>query len=161
MCKGGGMRNIEGILSGKGLKFAIVVARFNDFITEKLLQGAKDCLIRHEVKDEDIDVYRVPGAFEIPQVTNWLIELRKYDGIICLGAIIRGETPHFDYIASQVSRGLAQLSLQTKIPIGFGILTTDSTEQAIERAGAKLGNKGFQAALSVLELINLKRQISP
>ncbi len=153
------MKTFEGILTGKGLKFAIVVSRFNEFITRKLLDGARDCLLRHEVKDDDIEVFWVPGAFEIPQVTRWILDSKNYDGVICLGAVIRGETPHFDYIAGQVARGLAQLSLKSDIPIGFGILTTETTEQAIERAGAKLGNKGFQAALSVLELINLRKNI--
>lgn len=149
----------EGKLIGKGLKFAIVVSRFNDFITNKLLEGALDALERHEVKKEDIDIVKVPGAFEIPLVAKKMA-LKDYDAVICLGAVIRGATPHFEYVSAEVSKGIANASLETGKPIIFGIITADTVEQAIERAGTKMGNKGFAAALSAIEMANLMRQIS-
>ncbi len=149
----------EGKLIGKGLKFAIVVSRFNDFITNKLLEGTLDALERHEVKKEDIDIVKVPGAFEIPLVAKKMA-LKDYDAVICLGAVIRGATPHFEYVSAEVSKGIANASLETGKPIIFGIITADTVEQAIERAGTKMGNKGFAAALSAIEMANLMRQIS-
>ncbi len=149
----------EGKLIGKGLKFAIVVSRFNDFITNKLLEGTLDALERHEVKKENIDIVKVPGAFEIPLVAKKMA-LRDYDAVICLGAVIRGATPHFEYVSAEVSKGIANASLETGKPIIFGIITADTVEQAIERAGTKMGNKGFAAALSAIEMANLMRQIS-
>lgn len=146
---------LEGFLSAKGKNIAIVVSRFNDFITTKLLAGAEDCLLRHECKPEDITVVKVPGAFEIPFTTKKLALTKKYDAVICLGAVIRGATPHFDYVASEVSKGIASVSLETGIPCSFGVLTTDNLEQAIERAGSKSGNKGWDAAMSAIEMVNL------
>ncbi|NOX36967.1 MAG: 6,7-dimethyl-8-ribityllumazine synthase [Calditrichaeota bacterium] len=148
-------KTVEGMLSGKGKRFAIVVGRFNEFITRKLLEGALDCLRRHETADPDILVVWAPGSFEIPLVAKTIAEGGRYDAIICLGAVIRGATPHFDYVAAEVSKGIAQASLQTGVPIAFGVLTTDTVEQAIERAGTKAGNKGWDAALSALEMANL------
>ncbi len=150
---------IQGKLDGKDHKFSIVVSRFNSFISEKLLDGAIDCLLRHNVKQEDIKVYWVPGSFEIPSVAKKLAQSKNSDAIICLGCVIRGETPHFDYIAAEVSKGIAQVSLETGVPVIFGVLTTDTIEQAIERAGTKAGNKGFDAALTAIELVNLYRQL--
>jgi 6,7-dimethyl-8-ribityllumazine synthase len=132
-----------------------VVSRFNQFITDKLLEGAIDALIRSGANDDEIDVFQVPGSFEIPLVVKRIANKKKYDAIICLGTVIRGETPHFDYIAAEVSKGIAMLNLEYAIPVAFGIITADNTEQAIERAGSKLGNKGFQAAQSTIELLNL------
>jgi len=152
-------RTFEGQLIGEGLKFAIVVARFNEFITGKLLEGAEDALTRHGVDMADIDVAWVPGAFEIPLVAKRLAATGRYDGVICLGAVIRGATPHFDYVAAEVSKGIANTSLQTGVPILFGVLTTDTIEQAIERAGTKAGNKGFDAAEAAIEMANLLRTI--
>lgn len=149
----------EGNYSGKGKKFAIVVGRFNEFIGSKLLGGAKDALMRHETDEDMIDVFWVPGAFEIPLVTKKLAETKKYDAIITLGAVIRGATPHFDYVAAEVSKGVAQVALQTGTPVMFGVLTTDTIEQAIERAGTKAGNKGFDAAMTALEVVNLLEKI--
>lgn len=146
---------IEGKFEGKGLKIAIVVSRFNDFITSKLTDGAVDALIRHNVKDTDIDVYKVPGAFEIPFVCKKVVEKKKYDAVIALGAVIRGATPHFEYVASEVSKGVANVGLTTDIPVIFGVLTTDTIEQAVERAGTKAGNKGYDAAIGALEMVNL------
>ncbi|MCX5893130.1 MAG: 6,7-dimethyl-8-ribityllumazine synthase, partial [Deltaproteobacteria bacterium] len=142
-------------LNGAGLKFALVVSRFNSFITERLLEGALDCLRRQGVAEDDLMVARVPGAWEIPVVVKRLAQAKAYDGVICLGAVIRGSTPHFDYVAAEVSKGIAQVSLETGVPISFGILTTDSIEQAIERAGSKAGNKGFAAAEAAIETVNL------
>jgi len=153
------IQTFQGKLDGTNLKFSIVVSRFNNFITEKLLDGAIDCLIRHNVKQDDIKIYWVPGAFEIPTLAKKLAQARNSDAIICLGAVIRGETPHFDYIAAEVSKGIAQVSLETGIPVTFGVLTTDTIEQAIERAGTKSGNKGFDAALTAIELANLYRLV--
>ncbi len=149
------MRTVEGNLIGAGLKFALVVSRVNSFITERLLDGALDCLRRQGVADDDLIVARVPGAWEIPVVTKRLAQAKAYDGVICLGAVIRGSTPHFDYVAAEVSKGIAQVSLETGVPISFGILTTDTLEQAIERAGSKAGNKGFAAAEAAIEMVNL------
>ena len=149
------MRIIEGMLRGEGKKFAIVVSRFNDFITSKLLDGALDCLYRHGVKDEDLSLVRVPGAFEIPLAAQKLAQSGKYDGVICLGAVIRGATTHYDYVCNEVSKGIAKVSLDTNIPVGFGIVTTENIEQAIERAGTKSGNKGYDTAMSVLEMADL------
>ena len=149
------MRIIEGMLRGEGKKFAIVVSRFNDFITSKLLDGALDCLHRHGVKDDDLSLIRVPGAFEIPLAAQKLAQSGDYDGVICLGAVIRGATTHYDYVCSEVSKGIAKVSLDTSIPVGFGIVTTENIEQAIERAGTKSGNKGYDTAMSVLEMADL------
>jgi 6,7-dimethyl-8-ribityllumazine synthase len=150
---------IEGKLIAKDLKFAIVVSRFNDFITSKLLDGAMDAIIRHGGSNNNVDVVRVPGAFEMPVVAKKLAETKKYDAIVCLGAVIRGATPHFEYIASEVAKGLATVSLETGVPVSFGVLTTDTLEQAIERAGTKAGNKGFDAAMSAIEMANLFKQL--
>ena len=149
----------EGMLSGQGLKFAIVVARFNELVTERLLEGARDALRRHGVADDAVDVARVPGAFEIPLVAKTLAQSGRYDAVICLGAVIRGATPHFDYVASNVASGIAHAARETKIPILFGVLTTDTIEQAVERAGAKAGNKGFDAAVAAIEMANLLRTL--
>jgi 6,7-dimethyl-8-ribityllumazine synthase len=149
----------EGTLLGKGLKFGVVISRFNEFITSKLLGGAKDALIRHGVKEDDIDVAWVPGSFEIPLVAKKLAQTGKYDAIICLGAVIRGATPHFEYIASEAAKGIARVGLDTGLPISFGIITADTLEQAIERAGTKQGNKGFDAAVDAIEMANLIKGI--
>ncbi len=149
----------EGIINGKGKKIGIVWSRFNEFIGSKLLDGAKDALIRHEVSVDDIDVYKVPGAYEIPFILKQIANKKKYDAIICIGAVIRGATPHFDFVASEVSKGVAQVSLQSDVPVIFGVLTTDTIEQAIERAGTKSGNKGYQVAMDALEMANLKANI--
>ncbi len=146
---------IEGNLKGDGKKLGIVVARFNSFISEKLLEGAIDSLVRSGVKDKDIDVARVPGAFEIPLVTQKMAKSGKYDAVICLGVVIRGATPHFDYVAGEVAKGAAQVMLDTGVPVLFGVLTTETIEQAIERAGSKAGNKGSDVAVAALEMINL------
>ncbi len=146
---------IEGKLWGEGYKFGLVVSRFNSFITERLLEGALDALYRHGTREDDIEIVKVPGSFEIPYAAHKMAQQRKYHAIICLGALIRGATPHFDYIAAEVTKGIANTSLQTGIPILFGVLTTDSLEQAIERAGSKMGNKGWEAAVAALEIVNL------
>lgn len=151
---------IEGKLTAAGLKFGIVVSRFNDFITEKLLGGALDALIRTGASDEDITVMRVPGAFEIPMAAKKAAVSGAYDAVICLGAVIRGSTPHFDYVAAEVSKGVASVGLETGVPVAFGVVTTDTIEQAIERAGTKAGNKGWDAAITAIEMVNLSRQIS-
>ena len=145
----------EGKLDAKGLKFGIIVSRFNSFIGERLLEGAVDALVRHGGDDKYIHVARVPGAFEIPLAAKKMAESGKYDAIICLGAVIRGSTPHFDYVASEVSKGVASVSLDSGVPIAFGVLTTDTIEQAVERAGTKAGNKGFEAAVTAIETANL------
>lgn len=152
-----GFNIIEGKFDGTGLKIAIVVSRFNDFITEKLTEGAADALIRHNVKAGDIDVYKVPGAFEIPFICRKVTEKNEYDAVIALGAVIRGATPHFEYVSSEVSKGVANIGLSANIPVIFGVLTTDTIEQAIERAGTKAGNKGADAAMGALEMANLLR----
>ena len=146
-------------LIAKGGKFAIVASRFNEFITSRLIEGALDCLIRHGVDESDIRVIWVPGSFEIPFAAAKLVEKGKEDAIICLGAVIKGETPHFDYVASEVSKGIAALQLKGKKPLSFGVITADNLEQAIDRAGAKDGNKGYQAAISAIELANLQKLI--
>lgn len=152
-------KTFEGRLSGQGLKFALVVARFNELVTERLLDGARDALRRHGVADDAVDVARVPGAFEIPLAAKTLAQSGRYDAVICLGAVIRGATPHFDYVASNVASGIAQAARETKLPILFGVLTTDTIEQALERAGAKAGNKGFDAAVAAIEMANLMRAL--
>jgi 6,7-dimethyl-8-ribityllumazine synthase len=152
-------RMIEGKLWGEGFRFGIVVSRFNGFITERLLEGAIDGLVRHGVRDDDIDVLRVPGSFEVPVAAKRLAALNRYHAIICLGAVIRGATPHFDYIAGQVSNGVAGIALGTGVPCIFGILTTETVEHAIERAGTKMGNKGWEAALSAIEMANALGQL--
>ena len=153
------MKTIEGKLVSKGYKFAIVISRFNEMIGKKLLDGALDGLLRHEVKEKDISVIWVPGAFEIPLVAQKAAVTGKFDAVICLGSLIRGATPHFEYISSEVTKGIAQVALQTGLPVVYGILTTDTIEQAIERAGTKSGNKGFNAAVSAVEMVNLFREL--
>ena len=149
----------EGVLLGKGLKFGLVVSRFNEFITKKLLDGAQDALLRHGVSEEDIDVTWVPGSFEIPLVAKRLAQTKRYDAVICLGAVIRGATPHFEYIAAEVTKGIAKTSLEAGLPVSYGIITADTLEQAIERAGTKAGNKGFDAAVNAIEMANLLKNI--
>ena len=149
----------EGKLVLEKARCAIVVSRFNDFITSKLLSGCIDCLVRHNIKEEDIDVYWVPGAFEIPAVASRIAKKRKHDAIICLGAVIRGSTPHFDFVCAETSKGIAKVGLDTDLPVIYGVITTDSIEQAIERAGTKSGNKGWSAALSAIEMIELYRSL--
>lgn len=151
--------NIEGSFDGRGLKFGIVVSRFNDFIAGRLLEGALDALGRHEVSDEDITVVRVPGSWEIPLAANRLAKSGGYDAILCLGVLIRGQTPHFDYIAAEASKGVAQASMDSGVPLMFGIVTAENLEQAIDRAGAKAGNKGFDAAMAGLEMANLLKAL--
>ncbi|NPA13086.1 MAG: 6,7-dimethyl-8-ribityllumazine synthase [Aquificae bacterium] len=153
------MKILEGQLNAEGLKFAIVVGRFNSLITEKMLEGALDCILRHGGEENNITIVKVPGSFEIPLTAKKLAKTGKYDAVICLGAVIRGATPHFDYVAAEVSKGIAQVSLETEIPIAYGILTTDTLEQAVERAGTKMGNKGFDAALSAIEMANVLKGI--
>ncbi|MBC7357814.1 MAG: 6,7-dimethyl-8-ribityllumazine synthase [Desulfacinum sp.] len=153
------MRVFEGNLRAEGLKFGIVVSRFNDFICERLLGGAVDALTRTGAHEADIDVYKVPGAFEIPLTAKKVAASGRYDAVICLGAVIRGATPHFDYVAAEVSKGIATVSLETAVPITFGVLTTDTLEQAIERAGSKAGNKGFEAAMAAVEMVNLFKNV--
>lgn len=153
------MKIINGQLSSTGKKFAIVVSRFNEFITNKLVAGALDMLTRHGAKEEDITVVWVPGAFEISSVAKKLADSSKYDAVICVGCVIRGSTPHFDYVSSEVSKGVAMVGLSSKIPVVFGVLTTDTIEQAIERAGTKAGNKGADAAVTAIEMVSLFEQI--
>ena len=157
------MNIVEGKLLAQGLKFGIVVARFNEFITSKLLSGAEDTLVRHGAREDDITVAWVPGAFEIPLVAKKMAQSGKYDGIICLGAVIRGATSHYDYVCNEVSKGIALVNMETGVPCGFGVLfgvlTTDTIEQAIERSGSKAGNKGSDTAASMIEMINLMRQL--
>ncbi len=153
------IRQIEGVLSATETRFALVVSRFNDFIGQKLVEGAVDCIRRHGGSEEQITIYRCPGAFELPMVAKKVALSGKYDAIITLGAIIRGSTPHFDVIAAEAAKGIAQVSLDTGVPIAFGVLTTENIEQAIERAGTKAGNKGFDAAMTAIEMVNLYRQI--
>lgn len=148
-------RILEAKLLAEGKKFALIMSRFNDFITEKLVSGAVDALLRSGARDEDIDLVKVPGAFEIPLVAKRMAAKGRYDAIICLGAVIRGATPHFDYVSAEVSKGIAMVSLEADVPVIFGIITTDTIEQAIERAGAKAGNKGWSAAMSAVEMANL------
>ena len=153
------MKILEGKLVAKEIKVGIVAARFNEFITSKLIGGAKDGLVRHDVKEEDITVAWVPGAFEIPLIAAKMAQSGNYDAIICLGAVIRGNTDHYDYVCSEVSKGIAQVSLSAGIPVMFGVLTTDTIEQAIERAGTKAGNKGYDCALGAIEMVNVMREI--
>ncbi len=148
----------EGKLDAKGLKIAIVVSRFNSFITERLLEGALDALRRHGAEEGEVDIYKVPGAFEIPLMAKRLSKKADLDGIICLGAVIRGATPHFEYVASEVAKGIALVSLESEKPISFGVITSENIEQAIERAGTKSGNKGFDAAVSIIEMANLLKK---
>ena len=148
----------EGKLNAKGFRFAIVVSRFNSFITDRLVEGALDALKRHGADDNKIDIYRVPGSFEIPLAAKLVARKKEIDGVICLGAVIKGATPHFHYVASEVSKGIAQPSLELEKPIAFGIITSDSIEQAIERAGTKAGNKGYDAAMSAIEMVNLIKE---
>ena len=147
--------HIQGILTAQNRKFAIVISRFNDFISSKMLDGALDCLQRHQASEKDIKIFWVPGSFEIPTVAHRLAKNQKYDAIICLGAVIRGATPHFEYIAAEVAKGVAHTSMETGVPVIFGIITADTLEQAIERAGTKSGNKGWDAALSAIEMADL------
>lgn len=152
-------KSVEGDLNGAGHKVGIVVSRFNDFITGRLVDGAVDCLVRHGVKDSDIEVVKVPGAFEIPMAAKRMIGKKKYHAVLCLGAVIRGATPHFEYVAGEAAKGIGALAREASIPVLFGVLTTDNLEQAIERAGAKSGNKGWETALAAIEMINLYKQL--
>ncbi len=153
------IKTIEGRLDARGLKIALVACRFNDFIVDRLIGGAVDYLVRHGMARENLTLYRVPGAFEMPVLVKRLAGKKDLDGIVCLGAVIRGATPHFDYVASEATKGIAQSSIESGMPVGFGLLTTDSLEQAIERAGSKAGNKGVEAAAAVLELIRVMEQV--
>ena len=150
---------IEGKLDASGLKVGIAISRFNSFISERLLEGSIDALLRHGADEKNLDVVRVPGAFELPLVTKKMVESGKYDAVICLGAVIRGATPHFDYVSAEVSKGIASVSLDAGVPVALGVLTTDNIEQAVERAGSKSGNKGFEAAVTVIEMVNLFRSM--
>ncbi len=149
----------EGKIYGEGKKFGVIVSRFNDFISDRLLGGALDALVRHGTKDEDIDIIKVPGAFEIPFMAKKMAEKKKHDAVICLGAVIRGSTPHFEYVSAEVSKGVAQVSLESGVPIIFGVITTDTLEQAIERAGSKSGNKGWSAAVAAMEMADLAASV--
>ena len=151
---------IQGELSGKDLKIGIVAARFNDFITSRLVDGALDALQRHGVADSDIEILKVPGSYEIPLVAKALAQSKKYHAVICLGAVIRGATPHFEYVSAEVSKGVAAAAMESGLPVIFGVLTTDTIEQAIERAGTKSGNKGWDAAISAIEMANLMKQMA-
>ena len=153
------MKTLEGKLVSDGMKVGIVAARFNEFITSKLVSGAMDGLTRHNVKEEDIQVAWVPGAFELPLIAKKMAQNDKYDAVICLGAVIKGSTPHFDYVCAEASKGIASVSLSTEKPVIFGVLTTDTIEQAIERAGTKAGNKGFECAEGAIEMVNLSREL--
>jgi len=153
------MKIIEGELQAKGLKFGIVISRFNDFITSKLLEGAKDALLRHGAKEDDIDVVKVPGSFEIPIIAKKMALKQIYNAIICLGTVIRGATPHFEYISAEVSKGIASASMDTGVPIAFGVITCDTIEQAVERAGTKSGNKGWDAAITAIEMAQLLKKL--
>lgn len=150
---------IEGKLNAEGIKVGIIVGRFNSFIGERLLEGALDALVRHGADDSQITVARVPGAFEIPLAAQKMAQSGKYDALICLGAVIRGSTPHFDYVAAEVTKGIAHVTLGSGVPVAFGVLTTDTIEQSIERAGTKAGNKGFDAAMTIIETVNLFREM--
>ncbi len=153
------MKVIQGELQAKGLRFAVIVSRFNDFITSRLLDGAVDALLRHGAKEEDIDVVKVPGAFEIPLAAKKTAAKGSYNAVICLGTVIRGATPHFEYVASEVSKGVASVSLETGVPIAFGVITSDTIEQAVERAGTKSGNKGFDAAITAIEMAQVLKKL--
>lgn len=152
------IKQIEGSLSASGIRFALVVSRFNDFIGQKLVEGALDCILRHGGSEENVTIYRCPGAFELPMVSKKVALSGSADAVIALGVIIRGSTPHFDVIAAEATKGIAQVSLDTMVPVSFGVLTTENLEQAIERAGTKSGNKGFDAAMTAMEMVNLYRQ---
>ena len=153
------MNILEGKVVAEGMKVGTVVARFNEFITSKLLSGAIDGLVRHDVNEDDVDVAWVPGAFEIPLVASKMAKSRKYDAVICLGAVIRGSTSHYDYVCNEVSKGIAAVSMENDIPVMFGVITTENIEQAIERSGSKAGNKGYECALGAIEMVNLIRKI--
>jgi len=153
------MKTFEGELQAKGLKFAVIVSRFNDFITNKLLEGSIDALIRHGASEQNIDVIKVPGAFELPLIAKTVAGRKKHDAVICLGTIIRGATPHFDYVAAEASKGIATASMETGIPIAFGVVTSDTIEQAVERAGSKSGNKGWDAAMVAIEMAQLLKKL--
>ena len=153
------VRQLEGHLNAKGFRFGLVVSRFNEFISGKLLTGAMDALKRHDAGDEDIEILWVPGAFEIPLIAKKMAVSKRYDAVICLGAVIRGSTPHFEYVAAEVSKGIALVGLETEIPVMFGIITSDTLEQAIDRAGSKAGNKGWDAALGAIEMLNIIKGI--
>jgi 6,7-dimethyl-8-ribityllumazine synthase len=151
---------LEGKLSAAGLRFAVIVSRFNDFISSRLVDGAMDALVRHGANEKEVTLLKVPGAFEIPLVAKKIAESGKYDAVVCLGAVIRGATPHFEYVAAEVSKGIAAVALESNIPVTFGVLTTDNLEQAIERAGSKAGNKGYEAAVAAMEMANLFRELT-
>ena len=153
------MNIFEGKLVSDGIKIGIVAARFNEFIVSKLIAGARDALLRHDVKEDDIDLAWVPGAFEIPLIAKKMAESGKYDAVICLGAVIRGATSHYDYVCNEVSKGIASVSLSSGVPVLFGVVTTENIEQAIERAGTKAGNKGYDSAMAAIEMVNLVRQV--
>lgn len=153
------MKTLEGKITGQGLKVAVVVSRFNEFITNKLLGGAVDCLTRHDCKEENITVAWVPGAFEIPMVAKKIAMSKKYDAVICLGAVIRGATPHFDYVCAECAKGIAQVGMESSVPVTFGVLTTENIQQAVERAGSKSGNKGVDAAMAAMEMASLMKEI--
>lgn len=153
------MKVIEGNLRGEGVKVAIVLSRFNEFVGGRLLEGALDCLRRHGVAEDAVTVYKVPGSFELPQVAAKVAAAGKADAVICLGVVIRGQTPHFEYIAAEAAKGIARVGIESKVPVVFGVITADTLEQAIDRAGAKSGNKGWNAALSALEMVNLYREM--
>jgi len=148
-------KTTEGRLDARDFRFAVVVSRFNDFVSSRLVEGAMDALLRHGAKEDQVHLVRVPGAFEIPLVAKRLAQSGAYDAVICLGAVIRGATPHFEYVAAEVSKGIANVALDTGVPVTFGVLTTDTLEQAVERAGSKSGNKGFEAAMAAIEMVNL------
>jgi len=152
-------KSFEGMLLGKGLKFGLIVSRFNEFFTKKLLEGAQDALLRHGVNEEDVEVAWVPGSFEVPLIALKLAQTKKYDAVICLAAVVRGDTPHFEYIAAEVTKGIARAGMETGLPIINGVITTDTLEQAVERAGTKAGNKGFEAAVNAIEMANLIKAI--
>jgi 6,7-dimethyl-8-ribityllumazine synthase len=153
-------KSFEGSLLGKGLKLGLVVSRFNEFITNRLVDGARDALLRHGVSEQDIEIAWVPGSFEISLIAKKLAETKRFDAVICLGSVIRGDTPHFEYVASQATRDIARVSLESGLPVIYGVITADTLEQAIERAGAKAGNRGFQAAMNAIEMANLVRSLS-
>jgi 6,7-dimethyl-8-ribityllumazine synthase len=152
-------KSFEGNLLGKGLKFGVVVSRFNEFFSQKLLEGAQDALLRHGVSETDIEIAWTPGSFEIPLIAQKMAQSKKYNAVICLGAVIRGGTPHFDYIAAEVAKGIAKVNMDSGVPVIFGVITTDTLEQAIERSGTKDGNKGFDAAVSAIEMANLVKSL--
>jgi 6,7-dimethyl-8-ribityllumazine synthase len=152
-------KTIQGDLNAKGMKFGIIASRFNDFITARLVDGALDGLLRHGASDADVEIVRVPGSFEIPLAAQRMARAKRYDAVICLGAVIRGATPHFEYVSAEVSKGVASVSLESGVPVIFGVLTTDTIEQAIERAGTKSGNKGWDAACSAIEMVSLMKQL--